>query len=82
METLVFLQIFVSRDFVRNFNSSFLKFSDDAAVVLGEVDGGGAEDGRSDSALVVVVVGLATEAEVKALERGHLKMKQIVLSQI
>ena len=41
--------------------------------MFGPVDGRCAEDGATNSALVVVAVGLAPETEVEALECGGLK---------
>ena len=61
--------------------SSLLQLFDDSSVVLGPVDGWCAEDGATNAALVVVVVGLATEAEVESLERGRLKLKKEISNQ-
>ena len=56
-------------------DSGLLQFPEDSAVVLGPVDRRDTEDGGPDSALVVVVVRLAAEPEVEALESGSLEIK-------
>ena len=69
------LDVVADVDFRRELSSGLLELLDEPSVVLGPVDGGGAEDGASNAALVVVVVSLASEPEVEALESGSLEDK-------
>jgi hypothetical protein len=67
------LNVVTNVHFVRKLSSGLLELSDEPPVVLGPVDGRDVEDGAADAALVVVVVGLAAESEVEALERSRLE---------
>lgn len=58
---------------MRKLGSGFLELADEPPVVLRPVDGGDAEDGAADAALIIIVVCFAAEPEVEALERSSLK---------